>query len=194
MKGNEAGRAAELRFRFRNQYGLITRRELRLLGVTAAEERRRRAAGEWEVAGPGVLRLGGLPPDPGARAVGGVPGVRPHRRRLAPVRGVDVGLAGPVPRAARGDGGSNGAEPGAARRGASTGRLPGARGHRPSHPVHQSAAYLVDLAAVSRSDALDAAVDRALAQRLLTVWRHRCRAASSGPPGPHRTSPSCATA
>jgi very-short-patch-repair endonuclease len=159
----------ELRFRFRNQYSLTTRRELRLLGVTAAEERRRRAAGEWEVAGPGVLRLAGSPLTPeqallAACLACGPTGVASHQSAAwmwglldrCPERpAVTVARTGPS-------------------------RVRHVEVHRPvDYPAHvvmvrripctNPLRTLVDLAAVTRSDALDAAVDRALAQRLLTV-------------------------
>jgi hypothetical protein len=54
----------ELRARARAQYGLLTQRDLRLLGVSAAEQRHQRATGEWEVAAPGVYRLAGSPRTP----------------------------------------------------------------------------------------------------------------------------------
>jgi len=75
----------ELRERFRSQHALATRTDLRLLGVTAAEERRRRAVGEWELAGPGALRLAGSP-QTRAEAPGGLPGRRAVGGGLAPVR------------------------------------------------------------------------------------------------------------
>src|ERR1700722_4047205 len=56
--------ARELRARFRDQHGLVTRRESRGLGVTAAQERHRLATGEWELAAPGVIRLAGAPRTP----------------------------------------------------------------------------------------------------------------------------------
>ncbi len=51
--------ARELQTRFRQHHSLVTRAELRLLGVTYGQERSRVQAGEWEVAAPGVLRLAG---------------------------------------------------------------------------------------------------------------------------------------
>ena len=159
----------ELRFRFRHQHGLITRQELRLLGVTSAEERRRRAAGEWEVAGPGVLRLAGAPrtPEQGLLAaclVCGATAVASHQSAAWMWGLLDRFPDRPAVTVAR------------------TGRtrVRGVEVHRPvDYPAHvvvvrrvpctNPLRTLVDLAVASPAAGLDAAVDRALATRLLTV-------------------------
>jgi very-short-patch-repair endonuclease len=159
----------ELGHRFRNQHGLITRQELRLLGVTASEERRRRAAGEWEVAGPGVLRLAGSPrtPEQGLLAAClacGATAVASHRSAAWMWGLLDQPPDRPAVTVAR------------------TGRTRVRRVevHRPvDYPAHvvvvrrvpctNPLRTLVDLAAVTPSGVLDSAVDRALAKRLLTV-------------------------
>jgi hypothetical protein len=82
----------ELRQRFRSQHALATRGELRLLGVIAAEERRR-ALGEWELAGPGVLRLAGSPRTPEQAVLAACLAAGPSGFGLAPVSRMDVGLA-----------------------------------------------------------------------------------------------------
>ena len=54
----------EIRARFRAQKGLATSKELRALGVTKSMQSGRLAAGEWERAAPGVIRLAGAPQTP----------------------------------------------------------------------------------------------------------------------------------
>lgn len=50
--------------RFRRQYGVAARSELRVLGVTVKYEQARVERGEWERAAPRVLRLAGSPRSP----------------------------------------------------------------------------------------------------------------------------------
>lgn len=161
--------ARELRARLRSQHALITRSDLRLLGVTAAEERRRRATGEWEAAGPGVLRLAGSPRTPEqdlmAACLGAGPtGVGSHQSAAWMWRLLDRPPrrhAVTVTRTGRA-------------------RLRGVDIHRPTdYPLHivtlrsvpctNPLRTLVDLAGVSSARTLDDAVDRAIATRLLTV-------------------------
>jgi very-short-patch-repair endonuclease len=159
----------EVHARFRSQHALVTRAELRLLGVTAEQERQRVASGEWELAAPGVIRLAGSVRSPeqallAACLAGGVTAVASHqsaawlwdlvdrvpdRHAITVARGTktqlrDVDVHHPV--------------------------------DYPAHvvtlrhvPCTNPLRALVDLAAVSSAGTLDAAVDRALAHKLLTV-------------------------
>jgi very-short-patch-repair endonuclease len=148
---------------------LVTQRDLRLLGVTAAEERRYRATGEWEVAAPGVYRLAGSPRTPhqdllAACLACGLTEVASHQSaawmwglldRCPDRHAVTVARTGRT-------------------------RLPRVDLHRPvDYPAHVVSVAnipctnpqrtLVDLASVCRSGTLDDAIDRALAKKLLTV-------------------------
>ncbi len=161
--------ARELRARFRAQHGLITRLDMRLLGLTVAEERQRRATGEWERAGPGVLRVAASPRTAQQELLAacfacGPVAVASHQSaawmwglldRVPDRHAVTVARTGRT-------------------------RLPRTDVHRPvDYPAHvvvlqnipctNPLRTLVDLAAASPADSLDAAVDRALAKRLLTV-------------------------
>ena len=159
----------ELRARARAQHGLVTRSDLRLLGVTAAEARHQRATGEWEVAGPGVHRLAGSPRTPHQELLAacfacGPSGVASHQSaawmwglldRCPDRHAVTVVRAGRT-------------------------TLRRVDLHRPvdypaqvvslsNIPCTNPLRTLVDLAAVCHADTLDAAIDRALAKKLLTV-------------------------
>jgi hypothetical protein len=159
----------ELQARFRSQHGLVARRNLRALGVTAEQERWCIQKGQWEVAGPGVIRLTGSPRTPEqdllAACLGGGPtAVASHQSAAwlwalldAPPRRRAITLA----------------------RGTKC-ALPHVDVHRPVDypanvisrrqiPATDPLRTLVDLAAVAPPRALDDAVDRALAKRLLTV-------------------------
>jgi very-short-patch-repair endonuclease len=148
---------------------LLTRSDLRLLGVTVAEERQRRASGEWELAAPGVLRLAGSPRTPEqdllACCLGAGPsGVASHQSAAW----MWEMLARPPSHHAV-----------TVSRGGRT-RLTGVHLHRPvdyptrvvivKHiPCTNPLRTLIDFAAVCPATAFDDAVDRALARRLLTV-------------------------
>lgn len=147
---------------------MVTRRELRMLGVSARAERDRVEAGEWELAAPGVIRLAGGPRSPeqdlmvGCLA-GGALTVASHQSAawLWDMAPVPSRHAITVPRERRIV-------------------LAGFDVHRPlSTPTHVTQRRgipctdplraLVDLAAVAPAREVDDAVDRALASQLLTV-------------------------
>jgi hypothetical protein len=160
--------ARELRRRFREQHSLITRSQLRLLGVSWDEERRQLERGEWELISPTVLRLAGARWTPeqdlmAACLAGGPTAVASHES-AAWLWGI-----GPQP------------ERHAITLGrAASGRVQGARIHRPKdYPEHVLVRHgipltnplrtLVDLGSVVSGDRLHEALDRALASRLVTV-------------------------
>lgn len=164
-------RAIDLRqisARFRRQYGVAGRRELRALGVTAKYEHSRVQRGEWERPSPRVLRLAGSPRSPeqdlmvalietGPAAVAShqsaawLWGITPPPERHAVT--VDLGTrwrAGPF------DVHRLQGEP----------PSPSVRRNIPTtHPLRT----LVDLAGVVAPNVLDDAVDRAIASKLVTV-------------------------
>ena len=115
------------------------------------------------------MRLGGSPRTPRAGSVGGLPGPGPSGSGVASVSGLDVGLSGPRAGPACGHRGPNGAQR----------RLSRTEVHRPvDYPAHVVASGTsrapIRCAPSSTwppraAPKLDAAVDRALAQRLLTV-------------------------
>jgi very-short-patch-repair endonuclease len=159
----------ELRLRFRTHHALATRTDLRLLGVTAAEERRRRTAGEWELAAPGVLRLAGSPRTPEqdllAACLGAGPsGVASHQSAAWMWGLLDRPPDRPAVTVSR----------------TGRARVRGVDVHRPvdypagvvvvrNIPCTNPLRTLVDLAAVSPARVVDDVVDRALAKRLLSV-------------------------
>jgi very-short-patch-repair endonuclease len=147
----------------------VSRLDLRSLGVTPAEVRHRLATGEWEPAGPNVIRLAGSPRTPQQELLAaclscGPSAVASHQsaawmwgllERCPDRQAVTVVRTGRT-------------------------RLSRVDLHRPvDYPAHvvtrghipctDPLRTLVDLAAVSRPDTVDAVVDRALAKRLLTV-------------------------
>lgn len=154
--------------RFRRQYGVASRRELRALGVTAGYERVRVNRGEWDRPTSRVLRLAGSPRSPEqdlmiALLDVGPAAVASHQSAAwlwgllpAPARhAVTVGLearwrAGPfdVHRL-------TGGPPTPVNR----------RNIVTTHPLRT----LVDLAGVVAPNDLDDAVDRAIASKLVTV-------------------------
>lgn len=160
--------ARQVASRFRRQYGVASRKELRALGVTAGHERIRVSRGEWDRPTSRVLRLAGSPALPEqdlmiALLDVGPAAVASHQSAawlwgLLPVptrHAVTVGLetrwragAFDVHRLA-------GAPP--------------ATVTRRSIPATNPLRTLVDLAGVVRPEELDDAVDRAIAERLLTV-------------------------
>jgi hypothetical protein len=160
--------ARELQARFRAQHGLVTRAELRALGMTSRLERQQIESGEWELVGPTVVRLSGAPRTPeqdllaaclwaGPSAVASHQSAAwlwglwdfPRRHATTVARGVSA-------------------------------RPRGADVHRPREPpahvvMHRGIPCtnplrsLVDLAAVVTEDGLDGAIDRAVASRLLAA-------------------------
>jgi hypothetical protein len=157
-----------LRARFRAQYGLVSTRELRLLGVTAGRQRRRIACGDWELASPGVVRLAGAPRTPeqdlmAACLAGGPTAVASHQS-AAWMWGLATVPDRHAITIARG----------------TRSRLGGADVRRPvdypSHvvlwrriPCTDPLRTLVDWASIASREGIDRAIDVALAERLLTV-------------------------
>jgi very-short-patch-repair endonuclease len=158
----------ELQARFRSQFGLITRRELRMLGVTAKVEREKVEAGEWERVAPGVIRLAGGPRSPeqdlmiGCLAAGPL-AVASHQSAtwlwdLAPP---PARHALTIPRKSR-----------ITLLAIDLHRPVSAPNHvtrRRGIPCTDPLRSLVDLAGVAPAREVDDAVDRALASQLLTV-------------------------
>lgn len=159
----------ELQLRFASQHGLVSREQLRLLGVSSAVEAERVRRGEWQRAGAKVVRLAGSPRTPAQRLMAAcleigpsavashqsaawLWGLLPEPRRhavtvarqvwFARPAGVDVHRLSDLP--ARG----------ALRQGIAC-----------TDPVRT----VIDLAAVCTTDALDAAVDGGLAAKVFTV-------------------------
>jgi very-short-patch-repair endonuclease/predicted transcriptional regulator of viral defense system len=161
-----------LRLRFRDQHGLVTRRELRALGVTPDQERHRRATGEWEQPAPGVIRLAGSPRSPEqdlmVACLAASPSAVASHQSAAWMWGL---LDRPPARHAV-----------TISRDATGRSLQGLAVdvHRPvDYPAHvvtrrhipctNPLRSLVDLAAVATADDLDGVIDQALAIRVLTV-------------------------
>ncbi len=158
----------ELQSRFRSQFGLMTRRELRMLGVTAKVEREKVEAGEWERVAPGVVRLAGGPRSPeqdlmvGCLASGPL-AVASHQSAawLWDLTPVPARHALTIPRQVH-----------PALRAFDLHRPVSAPAHvtrRRGVPCTDPLRTLVDLAGVAPAREVDDAVDRALASQLLTV-------------------------
>lgn len=154
--------------RFRRQYGVAGRRELRGLGVSADYERVRVARGEWERPTSRVLRLAGSPVSPeqalmialldvGSAAVAShqsaawLWGMLPPPERHAVTVGLDTRW-----------------RPGPFDLHRLQGAPPATTARR-SIPATNPLRTLVDLAGVVTPDVLDDAVDRAVASKLVTV-------------------------
>ena len=154
--------------RFRRQYGVAGRKELRGLGVSARQEQSKVSRGEWERPTPRVVRLAGSPRSPEqdltiALLEMGPTAIASHQSaawlwRLLPPparHAVTVGLG-------------TGWRPGSFDVHRLTGEppTPAMRGNIPAtNPLRT----LVDLAGVVTPDLLDEAVDRAVATKLVTV-------------------------
>ena len=154
--------------RFRRQYGVAARSELRALGVTARMERDRVARGEWERPTARVVRLSGSPRSPVqdlmiALLEAGPAAVASHESA--------AWLWGLLPAPARPA--VTMGEKATLRRGPFTlHRLKGgppAVVTRRGFPVTNPLRTLVDVAGVVSSERLDDVVDRAIAGRLVTV-------------------------
>jgi hypothetical protein len=160
--------ARELRRRFRDQHSLVTRSQLRLLGVGWKEERRQLERGEWEMFSPTVVRLAGSRRTPEqalmAACLAGGPSAVGSHESAAWLWGI-----GPVP-----DRHAITVSRGVSR------PVGAARVHRPKdYPEHVVVRHgipltnplrtLVDLGSVVTGDRLHEAVDRALASKLVTV-------------------------
>ena len=158
----------ELRARFRAQYGLVSTRELRLLGVTAGGQRRRIAAGDWEPAAPGVVRLAGAPRSPEQDLMAACLAAGPSAVASHQSAAWMWGLAPPPDRHAV-----------IVARGVHRG-LVSVDVRRPvDYPAHvvlwrripctDPLRTLIDWASVAPRERIDGAIDTALAERLLTV-------------------------
>jgi hypothetical protein len=158
----------ELRRRFREQHSLVTRQQLRLLGVTWEEEHRQLERGEWELAQPRVVRLAGarrtLEQALMAACLAGGPTAVASHESAAWLWGI-----GPVPGHHDITLGRSG-----------SGRVPNARVHRPKNypehvlvragiPLTNPLRTLVDLGSAVSGDRLHQALDQALASKLVTV-------------------------
>jgi len=163
----DRSQARELRARFRSQYGVVTRRQLRLLGVSPRLEHQRVNAGEWERTAS-IVRNCSVPttPEQGLMAAclaGGPDAVASHRS-AAWLWGLCACPEHPEITVGRG------------RRL----HIPAVQTHFSTAPAWRPVVWrgipctdplrtLVDLAAVAGRRDLDEAVDRALARRLVTV-------------------------
>lgn len=165
MKDSES---RELRRRFASQYGLVTRAQLRALGVDSRVERRKIQSGQWSRVGKTVIRLvsNGRSLEQGllAACLGAGPAAVASHQSAAWLWGLLEPPRRPsivVPREF-------------------CPSLPWCDVHRTSVPpltLHQIRGIpvtdplrtLVDLAAVIDGAVLDAALDRALAKQLVTV-------------------------
>lgn len=155
--------------RFRRQYGVASRRELRVLGVTPGYERTRVQRGEWDRPTTRVLRLAGSPPSPEqdlmiALLDVGSAAVASHQS-AAWVWGL---LAGPPRRHAVTVGVETKWRAGPFDVHRLTGGLP-TPVTRFNIPTTNPLRTLVDLAGVVAPNELDDAVDRAVASQLVTV-------------------------
>jgi very-short-patch-repair endonuclease len=146
----------------------VSTRELRLLGVTAASQRRRITAGDWELVAPGVVRLASAPRSAeqsllAACLAAGPTAVASHQSAawMWGLAAVPDRHAVTVARGVRRE-------------------LRGVDVRRPvDYPAHvvlwrripctDPLRTLVDWASVTSRDGLDRAIDAALAERLLTV-------------------------
>lgn len=165
MKGTES---AEIHRLFASQYGLIRRSDLRCLGIDSRIERRRLATGEWVSVGRRVLRLAAHPTSPeqlllAACLEAGPSAIASHQSAAwlwdltdAPAR------------------------PAITTRRVAGAKVTWADVHRPCDlplhtlrrrgiPVTDPLRALVDMAGVVGPSALDAAIDAALARRLITA-------------------------
>lgn len=164
----DAGSRQELARRFAEQHGLVGRSELRALGIGFHVEQRRLRSGEWALLGTRVIRLVAAPVTHEQRLLAacieaGAGAVASHQSAAWL-----WGLIGPpgrhavtVPRSVKP-------------------RIGWAEVHRPKDPPERIelrsgirctsvTRTIVDLAGVLMSGALDEAVDRALASKLVTV-------------------------
>ncbi|HET9077749.1 MAG TPA: hypothetical protein VFN68_12525 [Acidimicrobiales bacterium] len=158
----------QVNLRFRRQYGVMSRPELRAIGVTPSMEAARVRSGEWERPTPRVVRLAGSPASPhqdlmiavlesGPLAVASHQSaawlwdlVRPPDRHAVSIGYRGHGRPGPfVVHRLRGP-------------------APSISFHGPI-PSTNPLRTLVDLAGESDRDQLDDAIDRAVARRLVTV-------------------------
>jgi hypothetical protein len=154
--------------RFRSQYGVMSRRELRALGVTAKAEARRVSAGEWERPTPRVVRLAGSTPGPEqalmtALLEAGPGAVASHQSAVWL-----WDLSAPPERHSVTVGVGTGWRPGPFDIHRLQGRPPMVSFQR-GIPTTNPLRALVDLAGVATATALDDAVDRAISRRLVTV-------------------------
>lgn len=168
--------------RFREQYGLATCKELRLLGVTVAMEQAYLARGDWRRLPGGVIALAGAPTTPEqallAACLGAGPSAVASHQSAAWLWDLAPAPDRPTITVCRGV------------------RARGIEAvvHRPTdYPAHvvlrrripttNPLRTLVDLAAVVEDDVLDSAVDLALAKRLLTVEGIRAEVGRLSRPG-----------
>ncbi len=154
--------------RFRQQYGVAGRAQLRALGVTAQHERTRVTRGDWERPTPRVVRVAGSPPSAEQDLMIALLEVAPsaiasHQSAawlwdLTPTPDRPSVTVGPQVRWRAG--------PFDVHR---IGGEPPAVSFRRHVPATAPLRTLVDLAGVVDADLLDDAVDRAVARRLVTV-------------------------
>lgn len=158
----------ELRHRFSHQHGVVTRAELRALGVDRRTEQRRVLAGDWERMGRHVIRLVGAPPTPyqlllAACLEAGPTAVASHESAawLWGIAPLPERHAVTVRRSAR-------AEVGWAEVHRSR-DLPGLNPIRTGIPCTNPLRAIVDLAATADEETVESCLDRAIANRLVTV-------------------------
>ena len=172
----------ELLHRFRSQHGVVSRSELRLLGITDWAERTKVARGEWERAGKRVIRLAGVPITPEQRLMAACleagPSAAASHQSAAWLWDLVPCPDRPAVTVARN------LPP----------RIEGADVHRPLDPPARVSVRrgipctdplrtLVDLAGVCEPDLIDEAVDRALARRLGSVPALEAEIRRSARPG-----------
>lgn len=158
---------SSVNYRFRDQHGAASTSELRALGVTAAFQRGRVKAGDWDVPAPGVVRVVGSPRTPEqalmiAVLACGMTAAASHQSAAWM-----WGLLPPPERHAVTVHRNMSKRP----RGMTIHRLsdPPAISLRNGIPCTNPLRTLVDLAATSDGPTLDDAVDRALARKLVTI-------------------------
>lgn len=154
--------------RFRRQYGVAGRRELRSLGVTAKYEQARVDRGEWERPAPRVLRLAGSPTSPEQALMIALLEVGPAAVASHQSAAWLWGLFPPPERHAVTVGIGTAWRPGPFDVHRLLGIPPAVverRGIVTTNPLRS----LVDLAGVVTPAVLDDAVDRAVASKLVTV-------------------------
>jgi very-short-patch-repair endonuclease len=164
MKGNLRG----LRLRFRDQHGVVSRPQLRALGVTVKVESARVASGEWNRPAASVVRLTSVPETSEQRLVialllGGPASIASHQSAawLWDLAAPPGRHAITVPRAV--DGQIDGVDVHRLK------DIPDQISFRRKIPCTNPLRTLVDLAGVVSADGLDDAVDRALAGKLVTL-------------------------
>jgi hypothetical protein len=164
----KSAESREMQYRFRRQHSLLRRSELRLLGVSARVERAHVVRGEWQRMGRHVIRLAGSPATPEQRLMAACLEAGPTAIASHQSAAWLWGLAPPPDRPAITIGRN------------SPTRFRGVEVHRPMDlpervsvrrdiPCTDPLRTLRDLAGVCSPDVLDAAIDAALARRLVSV-------------------------